>query len=237
MEPWRWTSCSRRGGPPCRPTPGGAGWRASTCCWAVAAHPRRRPPRSAIFICPSSGLQGLGYTRRASKEVARQSDGWFPALHPAGDSSEHRDHRLGRLARAFDLCQMVEGRLRHRLSRIRLCPPAPRSAGPDRRSHRAGSRSADRPLRPARQGAARQQHGGRQAGARTIPTRPPMLGVPASTGPVGGRGRGDRARGGPRAPGSRARSVDERAPGDRAGRADRLQPRPVADHRRLDLLT
>ena len=59
-----------------------------------------------------------------------------------------------------------------------------------------------------------------------------MLGVPASPGLSGGRGRGHRPRGGARAAGSRARSVDERAPGDRAGGADRLQHRPVADHRR-----
>ncbi len=46
---------------------------------------------------------------------------------------------------------------------------------------RAGPRSADRPLRPARQGAAREQHGRRQAGSSaTYDPTDRSLGVPAS---------------------------------------------------------
>ena len=171
----------------------------------------------------------LGYTRHAPKEVADNNDGLLH-VHPAGDAAEHRHHRLGCVARTLDLCQVGEGGLRHQHVGLRLRSPAARPPGPDRCPHRAGARPADRSLRPAWQGAARQQRRLRTAAAgqlRCAAGGPRRARWPA---PLGGRRGRHRARGGPRAPGSRARSMDDGAADDRAGRSVRQRHRSVADH-------
>ena len=56
-----------------------------------------------------------------------------PDLHRLRPPADARHHRLGGMARAGDVREVGEGRLRHQPQRLRLRPPPARPAGPDRR--------------------------------------------------------------------------------------------------------
>ena len=144
---------------------GGSSVRGLHCCaypltWHIPCRALARDPRER-------GNRGSDILR------ARPSWRWATRPHVLLRSPVHRrprrhprHHRVGGVARQFHLCQVVEGRLGHQPRRLRLRPTAARPTGADPRQDRADPRPADRPLRPAWQGAARQHPGRRRLGAR-----------------------------------------------------------------------
>src|SRR6188472_4518361 len=123
--------------------------------------------------CPSSGRWRAG--NEYPPDGPEWAFGYTPSDPPGGGEPEHvllrsalhrsaggdrRAHRLGVLAGALDLRQVVKGRLRHQPRCLRLRPAIARSPGIAGGPHRADPRPAHRPLRPAREGPARQHTGG-----------------------------------------------------------------------------
>src|SRR6185503_20716034 len=100
---------SPKDGRSCLQTRGAMASHASTSCSAAA-----RLRRSHLHLPFTEGTGCLGYTRRASKEVAATHHGWFSPVRPSRHASQPRHHRLGRVARSLDLFPVVEGRLRDR---------------------------------------------------------------------------------------------------------------------------
>ena len=143
--------------------------------------PRGRP-RTVELPQNRAGTERRIYSRSAPRRWANRM--FFDPLYivescchawpsPAG--------RRGECSSTYAKWSKVDSGINAR--RLRLRTPAPRSPGPARRQDRADAGPADRPLRPARQGAARQHPGGRRLGARPPPasvTSGPRLSVAAA---------------------------------------------------------